>query len=121
MDHCPIGVKQQPTCFLNSTPHESYNILQKQQHTGDIWNIHASDFLNPLYEVINQDIKWISKLKWRRNLKVNNAERTLKLSLSSDTHYSSYAYSYLLSTKRPVFSRRRLKFPRKSFASDVLS
>ena len=119
MDHCLMGVKQQPTCFPNSTPPEYYNTLQKQQYTGDIWNIHASDFLNPLYEVINQDIKWITKLKWKRNLKVNNSQRTLKQFLPRNSHYSSHTLSYLLSTKNPVFSRRRSKMPRKLFLVKV--
>jgi len=112
-----MGVKQQhQTCFPNSTPHEYYNTLQKQQYIGDIWNVHASDFLNPLYEVINQDIKWITKLKWKRNLKVNNnSQRTIKAFLPSDSHYSSHTLSYLLSTKNPIFSRRRSKMPRKFF------
>ena len=115
MDHCLMGVKQKQTCFPNSTPHKYYNTLQKQQYTGDIWNVHASDFLNPLYEVINQDIKWITKLKWKRNLKVNNSQRTLKEFLPSDSHYSSHTLSYLLYTKNRVFSRRRSKMPRKVF------
>ena len=117
MDHCLMGVKQQPTCFPNSTPHEYINTLQKQQHIGDIWNVHASYFVNPLYEVINQDIKWITKLKWKRNLKVNNSQRTLKAVLPSDNHYSSHTLSYLLSIKNPVFSRRRSKMPRKFLLS----
>jgi len=109
MDHCLLGSKQQLTCFPYYTPNKFKSIHHQQQQIEGNWKIDATDCLDPQYEGLNQDIRWITKLKWKRNLKVRNAERSMKVFLASDSQSSLHNRSYLLSTKRPVFSRRRVQ------------
>ena len=68
MDHWILGITQQVTCSPYTTFNEGSRLQQHHQDLIDEanWRV-VSDFLNPQYEALNQDIKWLTKLKWKDN------------------------------------------------------
>ena len=71
MDHWDLEITQQLTCSPYTTFNECSRLPLQPQHQDRIdepnWGVGVSDFLDPQYEGLNQDIKWLTKLKWKKN------------------------------------------------------
>ena len=91
MDHWKLGITQQLTCSPCTIFNECSGLpphLQHHEHIDeDNWGVGVSDFLDPQYEGMNQDIKWLTKLKWKKQ-SVKNVEKQLGLFSVSDSHQS---------------------------------
>ena len=93
MDHCLRGIKQQSRCFPYLTPHEYSSVIPREQHSLNSWNVYSSEGLNPMYKGINQDIKWITKIKRKRSLEVEKEPSNINLSSNIDQTSSNFSYS----------------------------
>ena len=87
MDHCLMESKQQLTCFPYSETSKFKGDQCLQHQIEGEWKKDANNCPNLQYEGLNQDIKWITKLKRRRNLRLRNIERPIRKTLFSNFHF----------------------------------
>ena len=95
MDHCDQGIKQ-TTCFTHTICHDvsrlPYQEYQKQHQTfidEANWEVDLLEFVYPQHERINQDDwKWLEKLKWTKELEMQNFEMLRVLFSVHDSDHS---------------------------------
>ena len=87
MDHCLRGIQHKSKCFSYLRPHDYSRINPREKQTLCNRNVYSREGLDPMYEGINQDIKWITKIKRKRSLKVEVGPSNV--SQSSDIRFDS--------------------------------
>ena len=94
MDHCLRGIKQHATSF-QPPDHLSITPREQQPSNGNCRNVYLCEKVDPMYKGINQDIKWITKIKRKRSLKTDERPYSFQ---SSNIRLSSSIPSYSFST-----------------------
>ena len=93
MDHCLRRIKQHATSFQ---PPDYLSITPREQQSLNFRNVYLCEKVDPMYKGINQDIKWITKIKRKRSLKVEMGPSNV--SQSSDIRFYSLIPSCSLQT-----------------------
>lgn len=94
-------------------PHDYSRIYPREKQTLCNRNVYSCEGLDPMYEGINQDIKWITKIKRKRSLKVEVGPSNV--SQSSDIRFYSTIPCCSIQTQHSIFLRRTLLWTKMSF------